>query len=277
MEKLYLSGVALNNCKGLNELYNIIKKEGGYIVSDWQEKIKPTYIYNYHDNDKLEIKTYFISYIHFVLDGYLYYIQLNDNPFFLGKFSKIQINQKGEASKDVYLDELDAVYFDYNMTKEEIKESALKLYEYLAKAKPSKKYVERTKKRVPNIYNDGWHWEHVAKPERMSVYKKVGFVEAQTMTKVEFKETKSGICTFFFDNKMYQYLGVNGLREAKREARNFFDLKGVDIKLEKLTYYYLSFVSCGACYTRCFLTKKDRESFKKNIGGNLSVASEWEA
>lgn len=175
MNKLYLSGVALNNCKGLTELYNIIKKEGGYIVYDWQEKINPTYIYNYHDNDKLEIKTYFISYIHFVLDGYLYYIQLNDNPFFLGRFSKISIDQKGKASKDIYSDELDMVYFDYKMTKEEIKESALKLYEYLVKAKPSKKYVERTKKRVPNIYNDGWHWEYVVKPERISSYKKVEF------------------------------------------------------------------------------------------------------
>ena len=62
------------------------------------------------------------------------------------------------------------------------------------------------------------------------------------MIKVGFKETKNGICTFFFDGKMYQYLGINGLREAKREARKFFDLKGVDIKWEKLT--------CGACYTR---------------------------
>lgn len=177
MNKLYLSGVALNNCKGLNELYTIIKKEGGYIVSDWQEKINPTYIYNYHDNDKLEIKTYFTSYIHFVLDGYIYYIQLNDNPFFLGKFSKIQINQKGEASKDVYLDELDMVYFDYNMTKEEIKESARNLFEYLKKARPSKKYIERIRKRVLNIYDDGWHWEHVSKPERISSYKKVELME----------------------------------------------------------------------------------------------------
>ena len=97
------------------------------------------------------------------------------------------------------------------------------------------------------------------------------------MLKVGFKETKNGICTFFLDGKMYQYLGSNGLREAKREARKFFDLKGVNIKWEKLTYYYLSFVSCGACYTRCFLTKKDRDSFKKNIGGHLSISSEWEA
>ena len=157
MNKLYLRGVGLNNCKGLTELYNIIKQKGDYIVSDWEEKIEPTYIYNYHDNDKLEIITYFTSYINFVLDGYLYYIQLEENPFFLGKISKVKINDKMEASKDVYLDELDAVYFDYNMTKEEIKESALKLYEYVIKAKPSKKYVERTRERVPNFYNDGWH------------------------------------------------------------------------------------------------------------------------
>ena len=177
MNKLYLRGVSLNNCKGLTELYNIIKQNGGYIVSDWREKIEPTYIYNYHDNDKLEIITYFTSYINFVLDGYLYYIQLEENPFFLGKLSKVKINDKMEASKDVYLDELDSVYFDYNMTKEEIKESALKLYEYVIKAKPSKKYVERTRKRVPNFYNDGWHWESVVKPERISTYKKVEFME----------------------------------------------------------------------------------------------------
>lgn len=177
MNKLYLKGIELNNCKGFAELYNIIKKEGGYIVSDWQEKEEPTYIYNYNDIDKLELITYFRDYIQFVLDGYLYYVQLNDNPLFIGRFSKVRINEKGEAAKNVYIDELDTVYFDYSMTEEEIKESAFNLYEYVTNAKPTKAYVERTKKRVPNIYDDGWHWEYITKFERKSTYKKVELLE----------------------------------------------------------------------------------------------------
>lgn len=30
MKKLYLRSVRLNNCKGLTELYELVKKEGGY-------------------------------------------------------------------------------------------------------------------------------------------------------------------------------------------------------------------------------------------------------
>lgn len=96
------------------------------------------------------------------------------------------------------------------------------------------------------------------------------------MVEVGFKELENGICTFFFDNKMYQYLGTKNLKRAKNEARKFFDLAGVDIKWKKLTYYYLSFVSCGACYTRCFSSKNERDIFKKRIGGGLVLKSEWE-
>lgn len=177
MKKLYLRGVSLNNCKGFTKLYEIVEKNGGFIVSDWQEKIEPTYIYNYNDNEKLELVTYFTSYINFVLDGHLYYVQLNDNPFFPSYYEKKKIDSKGTASKDVYMNELNEIYFGYSTKDEDIEENAHRLFEFLKNAKLSERYHEYERKRVANLYDNGWHWEEIAKPGRRSIYKRVEFEE----------------------------------------------------------------------------------------------------
>lgn len=177
MKKLYLRSVRLNSCKGLTELYELVKKESGYAVSDWRERIEPTYIYNSEDGNKFALVAHFTNYINFVLDGYLYDVELCDNPFFASHYSKVKINDKGVASKDIYMDDLNKVYFDYNMTDAAIKESAKELLEFLKKSEPSEKYVEREKKRICNFYDNGYHYEMVVKPERRGTYKKLELVE----------------------------------------------------------------------------------------------------
>lgn len=111
------------------------------------------------------------TYISFVYEGFYYYYELDDNPLFPFHLIKARINADNKypqtycelSSKDWWTDELLSSF----CSEETIKISAQRVFEMLVKAKPGDVYRETHRQRVPNTYNDGWHWETVSDPVKM--------------------------------------------------------------------------------------------------------------
>ena len=110
------------------------------------------------------------SYIRFVLDGYVYYYEISDNPFFDSHFSKVKVFD-GKYSCDVYCDNdkkqwLYNCFLSYTCSNADVKEAANQIFNMLIMARPSRSYVRDETKSVPNIYNCGYHTEKVPMPGR---------------------------------------------------------------------------------------------------------------
>ena len=135
----------------LDNLKRIVRKMGGRV------KYTPSY-YNY---------------IRFVLNGYMYYFQIDDNPLFPHYYIKTRVVD-GKYSLDAYMDELAERTWMKRLeryvrnTDECLEWVAEDLYKTLLAAKDSEKYREEEMKVVPNIYNDGTHTERVFRPERFA-------------------------------------------------------------------------------------------------------------
>lgn len=110
------------------------------------------------------------TYITFILDGYIYYYQLDENPFFDFIFTKTAINNNHYsrdavselASKDWLYD----CFFEPGCSPDDITEAAYLIFNQLVNAPESQIVRERTRKRGQNISNAGWHYEYVNKPGR---------------------------------------------------------------------------------------------------------------
>lgn len=113
------------------------------------------------------IITRFTTGIHFVIDGVYYELSFNDNPFFPFHYRKIQLkNNKftGEFySEEFTKDWLYDCLFSFRCNNDEIKEIANLIFNALQSAPVSGEYIERKKERVPNRYNDGYHYETIVK------------------------------------------------------------------------------------------------------------------
>lgn len=112
------------------------------------------------------------NYIRFVLNGYMYYFQIDDNPFFPHYYIKTKI-VGNKYSRDVYMDNLQNTWMErlerYSRNTDECLERVAEdLYKTLLAAKESEKYREEENRIVPNIYNDGTHVEKVIRPERFA-------------------------------------------------------------------------------------------------------------
>lgn len=116
------------------------------------------------------VKVTHTTYIRFTLDGYMYYYQLEENPFFPFMYSKTPL--RGNVySLDACIDEANKSWlydcFLYaGCAHADIVEAANLIFNQLtsAQATPIKRDSRRC--RVENRYNDGWHWERVYSPER---------------------------------------------------------------------------------------------------------------
>lgn len=112
------------------------------------------------------IETRFKSWISFVLDNTYYYLSLDTNPFFPFHIQKIKVNNLSYTG-DFYMEELNKkewlfdCLFSFNCNDAEIKEITNLLFNELQAAPLSKEYIETTKKRVPNLYDDGYHYETI--------------------------------------------------------------------------------------------------------------------
>ena len=169
-QTLYLSGWDYNGCLIIEELAKLVIAKGGRVQPNQYNK-------GYIENPKIEgnnrhYLNYNGTYIRFVLDGYLYYFQIDDNPFFPFYYSKYQINPNNTYCKDVYSEELDKdwlfdCYWRNDCTNEERQQAAETILNILINAPKGKVHRDTVKQRVPNIYDNGYHYETITKPTRM--------------------------------------------------------------------------------------------------------------
>ena len=105
IKKLYLSNVSYNEYRIIDKLSKLILEKGGAIVSNWMTKQETFLIYNREkkDIDNTKIETKCQDYLSFIIDDDLYYIELDENPFFDFYICKHPINRDLKTSKNYYL------------------------------------------------------------------------------------------------------------------------------------------------------------------------------
>ena len=110
-------------------------------------------------------------YIAFKLNDYVYSFSFDDNPFFKHYYSKNQIIDNNTYDNNYYLNELKGACpawgFNANVPNEDIKAWAQLLFNKLIESKPSAKVYD--KKRVPNYYNNGYHYERMHKSNMIKI------------------------------------------------------------------------------------------------------------
>lgn len=117
--------------------------------------------------EEKEFSTKYTDYVTFTLDGYLYYYQIDENPFFEFYFSKKKIqNGKVIVSRQTYSQHdnkewfLDC-YMSAKCTESEITEAAYQIFNMLVSSKVSDIALEAKRIRVDNTYDSGYHYETV--------------------------------------------------------------------------------------------------------------------
>lgn len=123
------------------------------------------------DNEK-PVKVEYTSYIDFVLNDTRYYFQVDNNPFFPVLASKTPV-KNGKYSRDAVLGEFEKeIAFDQmilsSASEQEIKEVAILILDTLVNSNKSAIYRDGKKQRVPNVYDGGYHYETIYRPERFS-------------------------------------------------------------------------------------------------------------
>jgi hypothetical protein len=106
------------------------------------------------------------GWIHFTLNGYYYSFSFADNPFFEDVYMKIRLENGsyiGEyyantiEDKTYYLDEL----WSACASESTINDVAKRILDVMETGDSSKRIIEKERKRVPNTYNNGYHYETI--------------------------------------------------------------------------------------------------------------------
>lgn len=110
--------------------------------------------------------------ITFALDGYVYYYQLEENPFFDFLFSKTPL-RGNKYSRDAVLSEaskewLYDCFFMAGCPAADITEAANLIFNEMTSAKNSVIRRDSKRQKVANTFDGGWHWETVYCPERIA-------------------------------------------------------------------------------------------------------------
>lgn len=167
-QPVYLRSLDYNICRVFEELAKNIEGAGG--------RVKPAlYITHAHNRDAEGapvVAARYRDYIRFELDGLVYYFQTDDNPFFPFYYNKTR-NQNGKYSRDAGLEELAKDWlvdplWEPSCPEAVIQYAAQTIFDALQNAPISQIIRSTQKKRVPNVYSDGWHWENVPEPERFA-------------------------------------------------------------------------------------------------------------
>ena len=109
--------------------------------------------------------------LHFVLDGVYYVFSFDDNPFCVDHYQKIRLNENNEYFGKYYMECLtndekepkDYIFdslFECVSDADDIKEMSEIIFNKLVSAPFSKRYHERKKIRVNNIFDGGFHYEY---------------------------------------------------------------------------------------------------------------------
>ena len=209
-ERLYLTSWNYNAACIVSELAKIVINNGGKvkptrsavisnrsiseIVRDYTEKIEryTRIIENGNGNEKTKaaivhmenelekirninndpVTVTHTSFISFVLDGFYYYYQLDDNPFFEFYYNKTPV-VNNRCSRDAALMEdkkewLYDCFFKVDCSKADVIEAANMIFNMLVNAGKSPIIRDKTRRRVSNTYNSGYHYETVYSPERFA-------------------------------------------------------------------------------------------------------------
>ena len=168
---LYFNGWKFNTSRLLQRIEKLIFDNGGAIVSTWEKELTtynliPTttnYKHEFAAYEDKAITTNYVNYINFVLDGYIYSIDFDDNPFFEHYFSKIPVKEDLKVEYKYYRDDLNRDFmldclFDVNCSDEEIKEIANLIFNQILTAKNSR--IATTRQR--HYYNGNkYYYENV--------------------------------------------------------------------------------------------------------------------
>lgn len=108
------------------------------------------------------------TYTHFIIDGVYYSVEFQDNPFFDHWYVKTPV-VNGERSKDAYSEKIGYMgdgFLSWDIDAETIHNKALEIFEFLRTANNCGIHREKHKRRVPNTYDGGYHYETVYEKER---------------------------------------------------------------------------------------------------------------
>lgn len=183
-ETLYLNSWDFNIARILQRIEKLVFDNGGCIVSTWEKELTTYNLIPRTTNYKNEITYYqekaittnYKSYIEFVLDGFVYYIQFDSNPFFEHYFSKIPVKEDLKVEYKYYRNDLnrDFMYdclFNINCSNEEIKEIANLIFNQILTAKNS--CIATTRRR--HYYNGNkYYYENI--PDREPEYRRQYFI-----------------------------------------------------------------------------------------------------
>lgn len=160
------------------ESYKMARENPGIISEKLEAAIKETEKklerYQAIDNSPRLVKQ--STYISFTINGYYYYFQFDDNPFFEILYRKIPVNNN-TYSKDYYLEEFQRgilsqdCYLLSGCTEEEIDRAAVYIYATLLNSPASRKARKDYRRvKVKNTYSKGFHYEYRENytPERIA-------------------------------------------------------------------------------------------------------------
>ena len=143
-QRLYLHSCNYNMARMMSALANLVKEHGG--------RVKPTrqaLISDRNCKDAEPIKVTHTSYISFVLNDVYYYYQVD---------AALEETKKGWL--------IDS-FWGQHCSESNIHCAAEFVFNELSKARMSTVIRDFKRTKVPNLYDDGWHWEKVYKPERI--------------------------------------------------------------------------------------------------------------
>lgn len=172
-DTLYLKAWEYNTTLVLEKIAELIEANGGKVKSANKGFIE----YQRDNSEGSRKEVSHLGYMSFILNGYLYYIQFDSNPFFDHFYSKSLIKD-GKVAKHHYLDKLeDKVQLNeklmhYNCDEELIEKTALDIFKALIEAPASRLAGTKKRKSVPNTYDGGFHYEYVYEN---GPYEAVGF------------------------------------------------------------------------------------------------------
>ena len=193
MEKRYVRPYVYNAVKMLNAMCDEIYKRGGHIVSDWRDELSFVEVHCRKESLKLAQETNInkaipvvtplwgcsTCYIHFELNGYIYYVEIPDNVFENIYYSKVACDNNFRITTRCYMDKVENTNDIMNMLYNQdpvirdndvLVENSTKMLDWLVGAK-SNPYTEHKRTRVANTYNSGYHYENI--PIKFSkVYKR---------------------------------------------------------------------------------------------------------
>jgi len=178
-ETLYLNGWNFNVARLLQRIEKLVFDNGGKIVSTWEKELINYHLIPTTTNFKFEttvyedrvIDTNYESYITFVLDGFIYSIDFDNNPFFEHHFSKIPVSDDLKVKYRYYGNNLNRDFmfdslFSINCSMDDIKEAANMIFNQLLSFKNYKICTTRRRhyynangknhyyyENIPDIYN----------------------------------------------------------------------------------------------------------------------------